>query len=332
MLAIPRTSSIMSWHFRTPCWIAAFVVVTVLRVARAEAAEVQRVPLQWNAPPGCPNAAAVLADIERNLSASGEEPTAFVAGVDVSELPGGLWQAHLEVEARGGRTERRFEAESCQAIASATAIIIALAADVGEGGQTGDMERPPLSPEQAECRPASDEQHWQRSSLSLMASGLIDGGIAPKLPAVGLELAAGPSWTASLWRLRVLGSAGFLFPRSADVSPAYGDFWRLTVAGRGCLSTGAQFEIGLCVGGELSVMHSKGPTSSGLADETHIWFAPAASAIVSWNVHPRLTLMARGDVSVPVPHPDFHADNGDVVYTVPAVGGGGALGMELHFQ
>ena len=155
----------------------------------------------------------------------------------------------------------------------------------------------------------------------------------PKVPAAGLEVAVGPSWTAPGWRLRVLAGAGFFFPRSADVSYAYGNFWRLAVSGRGCASAGAEIEVGFCVGGELSAMHAKGPLYSGLSDDTRYWFSPAASGLVSWNVRPRLTVLARCDVTVPVPRRDFHAD-GDiyVVYTVPAVAVGGALGVELHFR
>lgn len=322
----------MSWRFGTLWSITALVVVTLPCIGDIEAADVQRVPLQWMAPPECPSEAAVLADVERNLASSGQRgAAAFLASVEVSALPNGLWQAHLHVDARGGRTERHFEAESCQAIASATAIIIALTADVGDGGQTAETERLHLAPTQAECQTANSEPHWQRSSPRLTVSGLVDGGLMPKVPAVGLELAVGPSWTTSLWRLRLLGSAAFYFPRSADVSTAYGDFWRLAVAGRGCVSAGAQVEIGLCVGGELSTMHSKGPYSSGLADETHIWFAPAGSGIVSWNVKPRMALTGRCDVTVPVPRRDFHGDATNVVFTVPSVTVGGALGLELQF-
>lgn len=275
----------------------------------------------------------VLADIERNLTASGEGRAPFVAVVEVSELPNGIWRAHLRVEARGGRAERDFEAESCQAIASATALIVALAAQVGDSGQTADPDGLFVLAGRDDRTAALDEPYWQRSPLGLMVSGLVDGGLMPKVPAFGMEVAAGPSWTAPGWRLRVLGGVGFFFPRSADVSDAYGEFWRLAVSGRGCASAGALFEIGLCVGGELSAMHAHGPLDSRLADDTHYWFSPVASGMVSWNVRPRLAVFARSDVTVPVPRHDFNRDGGvTVAYTLPAVAVGGALGLEVHFR
>jgi len=324
----------VTWlRVRTPWWIAPFVVASVCAAGPASA-QAQPVPLAWNAPPGCPTAAAVLADVDRNLAASGEGRAAFVAVVNVSERPKGLWQAHLVVEARGGRAERGFEAESCQAIASATALIIALAAQVGDGGQAADAGERFLPPRQDDREAMPAPPYGQRSRLGLMVSGLVDGGIIPKRPAAGLEVAVGPSWTASGWRSRVLASGAFFFPRTADFpsSTASGDFWRLAVSGRGCVGAGGRFEIGICVGGELSAMHSHGPLDSGLADATRYWLSAAASTIVTWNVRPQLALFVRSDVTVPAWHPTFYADAGYGLYDVPGVAVGGGLGVELHFR
>jgi hypothetical protein len=313
--------------------IAALVAASAVCSAGPASAQAQRVPLSWNAPPGCPTAAEVVADVDRNLAAAGERRAAFVAVVDVTEGPKGLWQAHLRVEARGGQAERRFEAESCAAIASATALIIALAAQVGDGGQAAAAGAPLQVKEDVPQPARVPSPDWQRAPVGVVVSGLVDGGIMPKVPAVGLEAAAVPSWTTPGWRLRVLAGAGFFFfPRSADVAGAYGHFWRLAVSGRGCASAGARVEVGLCVGAELSAMHATGPLNSGLADDTVYWFSPAASGLVSWNVDPGITVLARCDVTVPVPPGEFHSDNGGVAYTVPAVAVGGALGVELHFR
>jgi len=306
------------------------MAAAVCAAGRASA-QAQQVPLSWNAPPGCPSVTAVLAEVERNLAASGERRAAFLAVVNVSEQPKGIWQAHLGVEARGGRAERTFEAESCAAIASATALIVALAAQVGDGGQAADAGEPLVAARQDDRR-AAPATYWQRAPMSLMVSALIDGGITPDPPAGGLEVAIAPTWTAPGWRLRVLAGAGYLFPRNADLTDAHGDFWRLTLSGRGCASAGAQFEIGLCVGVELSALHSKGPLNSNLQDDTQYWISPAASAMATWNVRPRLAVFVRSDVAVPASHPTFYADAGYDVYTIPAVAVGGALGIELHFR
>ena len=274
----------------------------------------------------------MLAEIERNLAASGERRAAFVAIVKVSEGPSGLWQAHLRVETRGGQAERRFEAESCETIASATALIIALAAPVGNAGQGPDPSGPLVVAEQ-DNRPAAPAPYWQRSPLGVMVSGVVENGIMPSAPGAGLEVSIGPSWTAPGWRVRLLAGAGFLFPRSAEPEPSvHGDFWRLALSGRGCASAGTRFEVGLCVGAELSAMHSTGPLGGDLQDDTGYWISPTASALAAWNIRPRLAVFVRSDVTVPAWHPTFHTDGGSDVYSVPAVAVGAALGIEFHLR
>jgi hypothetical protein len=310
-------------------WVAALVVHTGLGAVAPASAEVQHVPLAWNAPPGCPTAAAVLADVERNLAASGEGRAPFMAVGNVSEVSTGLWRAKLVVEVRGGRAEREFEAESCEAVAGAAGLIIALAAQVGDGGQEAEA-RGPVVAEETDDPPGAPAPYWRRAPLGVMVSGLV--GTMPETVGAGLEIASGPSWSAPGWRLRALVGAGFLFRRGEEFNFVYGNFWRVAVSGRGCVSAGAELEVGVCVGGDLSAMHANGPFGSGLSDDTLYWIAPALSAMASWNVHPRLAIFARTDVTVPVTHGSFRSDGGGDVYTVPTIVAGGALGVELHFR
>src|SRR5262245_32363069 len=120
------------------CIARATAIVTVIAAiapvgARSAWAQGKQVPLDWKAPEGCPVTAAVLAELRRDLAESGEAEAPFIAEVEVRERAPGKWQANLRLEARGGRLERSFEAESCQAIASATALIISLSSEVGRG-------------------------------------------------------------------------------------------------------------------------------------------------------------------------------------------------------
>src|SRR5437764_1215916 len=80
-----------------------------------------------------------------------------------------------------------------------------------------DDGRPILAARQDD-RQAAAAPYWQRSPLGLMVGGLVENGIMPKAPGAGVEVAVAPTWTAPGWRLRLLASAGFFFPRSADFS------------------------------------------------------------------------------------------------------------------
>src|SRR4029077_4703058 len=98
----------------------------------------------------------------------------------VREPTGGLWQASLRGEGQGGRSERPFEGQSCEAIASAPALIVALSA---EGG--GGVARPPEVPEAPTVLAggAAPESLWRPTPLSVILNGVIDGGTMPNSPA-----------------------------------------------------------------------------------------------------------------------------------------------------
>jgi len=308
--------------------------------ARAQA-QAEGVPLTWDAPAGCPPAAAVVAEVKRNLADSGKGATPFVAAASVQQTPGGQWQAHLRVEARGGRAERTFEAESCESVAAAAALIIALSAESVAGAppaadqrafvQAGDKEGP---------TPASDD-HWRRSQWSLMASPVIDGGTMPSSPAFGAEVAAGPEWTAPGWRLRLLASSGF-FPKhrtSSAVAVGDIDLWLLTVAARGCLTAAPRaFEFGFCLGMELSVMTGSDSTiNMPVMDSTQFWVSPVASVLAIWKITPTMSLFGKADVAVPSTLRSWHvgepgtATDYNKVYEVDDIAVRGAVGLEVRF-
>ena len=81
--------------------IAALVAVIGPAGALAQSAGNGPVTLQWNAPPGCPSAAAVMAEVERNLSGSSAARVPVLAVVSVGGPADGRWRADLVVEAGG---------------------------------------------------------------------------------------------------------------------------------------------------------------------------------------------------------------------------------------
>jgi len=320
------------------------VAVALACLAGRAEAQAEAVPLTWNAPAGCPPAAAVVADVKRNLADSGKAAAPFVAAVSVERGPGGRWQAHLRVEARGGRAERTFEAESCDAISAAAALIVALsaesvsgappAADLRAPGLVGDKEIPPPVP----------ETHWRRSRWSFMASPVLDGGTMPDSPGLGVELAAGPEWAAPGWRLRLLASSSFFPKRQTNTGPSTGkgdiDLWMLSFAGRGCLTAAPpQFEFGFCLGVELSVMTGSDSTMNfAVMDGTQYWVSPVGSLLAIWRATPTISMFGRADVAVPSTLRSWHVDDlvgtatdFNKVYEVDDVAVRGAVGFEFRF-
>ena len=323
---------------RSRAVLVALLATTGLGGTRSASAQGERVPLSWSAPSGCPAAAAVLAEVKRNLADSGEARAPFVAVASVDRPVEGMWHARLRVEARGGTVERQFDAESCEAIASAAALIIALSA--GPGGDAPPPEPPQGATISGEARSgaaqsgrAPPEDHWRLSQLSVMVNAVIDGGTMPGNPAAGVEAAAGPLWTAPGWRLRLLAGAGFFPTQQMTYLQGDVDIWLLTVSGRGCVAAApARFEIGLCVGGELSAMHSADPhTSRAVKEGTQYWVSPVGSAMASWRVSSRGAIFGRAEVAVPGTRRTFQTSDNADLYRVRAVAARGALGLELRF-
>jgi hypothetical protein len=95
---------------------------------RAEAAPLERAgfTLTWQTPPQCPSKDDLLEDIARLVGElDGEEPN-LVARARVTPEPGGRWRLLLETELDGTPGERELEGNSCDAVARAAAVMIAL--------------------------------------------------------------------------------------------------------------------------------------------------------------------------------------------------------------
>jgi hypothetical protein len=335
--------STVGWRSRTVSTAAA-VLVWSLGGAAWAAPELRSVTLVWDAPEGCPTADEVLDEVDRTLVEPGGTLIPVTATVRVSAGPGEVWQASLTLDFRGARTERRFRAESCGAIAAATAVIIAIAvedaseAPLNQTGasstQDGDKPPPPIT-----APPAAAER---ASQLFVMVNGLVDRDTMPSPPAVGFEVAVGRRWGADRWRLRLVAGADF-FPSQPPADVPYigavnGTFWLVGVSGRGCLGVAmSRLEIGPCLGAELVAMHASdaGNLNSGLtslANQTLYWVSLLGSIAASWNVSPPMDVVLRADLVVPTKQRVFGLE-GNVLnaYQVPARAFRGALGIEVRF-
>ena len=115
-------------------------------------ADVSRaVLLEWNAPPECPAQSYVMAELARQLSGTTLTPEKRInARADVRRGEGQRWHLRLVTESGEQRGDRSLEAESCRAVADATALIVAMAVDPSRalggdaGAPVGVLGAPPL--------------------------------------------------------------------------------------------------------------------------------------------------------------------------------------------
>jgi len=319
--------------------------------ARLAAAASERVALIWNAPAGCPTTQAIDDEVARTLAGSSKDAAPVAAAVNVlaPSPPDGRWRARLVIHSHGKRAEREFEAESCEALASATALIIALAAegadDVSPTPSAGQVEPPVFRADNAIAAaaapgPANPRAAWNDSGPRLLVGGLLDSGTMPDSPAPGIEAAVGASWTASIWRLRLTTGASF-FPQQDMGSsmidpPPTGRYWMLSFSARGCMTAVvAPFEIGPCLGGELAFMHASNLYGLPSTDDTQYWVSPLGSLVAAFTVASRVVVFARTDVVVPSTRRSFNANTPMGVYydiyKIPGHAFRAAMGVEVLF-
>ena len=305
--------------------------MTAVGSARSAAAQTKPIMVIWQAPAECPTAERVETEVEENLARSGAGMVPVVAMVSVHGPTAGRWQASLLFQAGYTRAERRFEAESCEAIASAAALIITLWVEGGPDtppppAAAQDSERPAIAPRIApEIVPES-------APFVLMLNGLLDRGTMPDPPGGGMEASGGPIWTFSDWHLRVLGGLSFFPNRRTPLMYLINqaNFRLFDFTGRACATvvTG-RFEIGPCAGLELAVMDGSGTE---LQASTQFWFSLLASGLASWSISPSVAVFGRADVVLPTARTTYldSIPYGNTIYKVPAVALRGALGLELR--
>jgi hypothetical protein len=98
--------------------MAALVAASGTAVAGSPASQ-----LIWNAPPGCPEPAAVEAQI-RQLETPGRRPAIASAKATVNASIDGGWHLRLETLSGDARGVRTIDASSCAALAESTALIL----------------------------------------------------------------------------------------------------------------------------------------------------------------------------------------------------------------
>jgi hypothetical protein len=234
----------------------------------------EAVVLTWEAPAGCPEAAAVRRAIAGYL---GGGPTAE-AGASVRAVArvtrgGGRYRLALETQTASGVTVREATSEDCAVLVDATAVIVAIAVDpstvLGRGDAAPKPVEPepepsepsepvePIEPELEPSEPAVDPEPTPletvvedgapeptpsepRVRFGVRVSGGLDFGVLPGL-AGGLRLAAavfgGRSGVGRRFgrAWRAELRGDFWFPRTASVQEGIGGRVSLwSLGGRGC--------------------------------------------------------------------------------------------------
>jgi hypothetical protein len=316
------------------------------RLAFAESrtpVDAQHFHLTWQAASECPQGEAVADRIRSLLT---REPSLLAPALDakarLSELPSGEFRLDLELIENNERRQRTVQAKTCEEVAEAGALIIALAIDPQLGREslehpvrddsTGSSPRPRAAgateiasqqpePRPIRARPQDAHEPPEPSTTAklpgLQRSGQFGVGLAALLDSGSLpDLALGAEANLrSRWQPLELQLGGAWLPPHREPStanPTTGGYVQLlTFDARGCWLRAIQRSIGVggCLVVELGRRHAEafGAVRNGTGNTP--WIAPGAGFLFSYRLRRELSWRARLDGLVPLDRAEFIVEN-----------------------
>ncbi|MGC4118802.1 MAG: hypothetical protein QM765_30420 [Myxococcales bacterium] len=297
----------------------AFLVLLVCGLARAESKPLPGLTLEWFAPEGCPSSEQAELEIARLLGQEHSlEPMAIKA--QVTATGESRWSMVLETRIRDWRGERTLEAETCQKLTEAAALVVALAV-------TREVEAPakPLPPPPSKPLALA---FFVRAMLATDVNTLVEPAWSPAL-ALGLwlddfriELAGGRSFSQ---RVQRGPTATIGLELQEEVAFALRGCWEPLVG---------RFRVGACAGGEVGSLQatSFGVTAPRSARE--IWWSLLLGGTASVLLSQRFLVRLEADFSANPRRPGFFVSgyaDGEPLHRTAEVGARMTLGLEARF-
>jgi hypothetical protein len=332
----------------------------VLGTARAAHGQDQAlVSLTWTAPSECPTEEQVRSQAVRLLAGPPIRPDRRVfATAQVVHLATGPWRVELSMSSATAEGKRSVESSTCNGLADATALIIAIMVDpdrataaaaapgassTSEGGASGSQgataPATPIATRTATPRPAAigETAPFSRLRFSAGAWALLDATTLPA-PAYGVGLGA----AVTMGRLRFDVGGGFLPDRTYSVSsdPGVGADMRL-LSGSGDVAyvirlANPTSDLDLALGGgvEATYIHAEGvPLRApvvGVAGDA-VWAALRAGATLTAPIYRPVFVHLEVLGVVPLERPPFVINPIGTVHQPWYVSARLGVGAEVHF-
>lgn len=265
----------------------------------AGAASPGRLTLTWDAPAGCSTSAEVSAEVERLLGHQFAPGMPIQVAARVVAAPGRA-SVVLTLEQEGQHSERTLIGRDCRELASAAALVIALAIDPTRAGanaadsnqacQLPELEAceatqpaPPAScprsptpatPSPTHCADAAASPPRPSSSVAPLRVGLalreVFGELPEALPSPELWVGYGDRFRAELG-----GLLAFAQKAGASGTGAAFTLWALTA--RGCIGAAELGLFQLCGGAEAGALRGQGYGTDVVHARSSLWLTPLLS-------------------------------------------------------
>ena len=286
--------------------------------ARAGAQAIAGSPVQltWNAPVGCPDRVQARADLEQALGSTRLKRA--VVRVTIVEAQRGQWSAELWMYGAAGSGEREVRGTSCEQVARAAVLIVALALET--------LAQPAPAPAPTAPEPSVRFAAGARAAL--------DFGSLPR-PDLGLAL----ELAMNLGRLRLEAEASGWLPRSAERGPVAGSggsFGLYSGGLRGCFEllgpSRGSFALGPCVAVEAGVTVGSGIGVSHPRQSNVFWGAGLAGLSVHSAMLSPLWVGLRVELGTPFFRPTWQIDDFGMVFRAAPLLGRVSIGARWVFR
>jgi len=306
--------------------------------SRAGSAQTTPEPIGWayHAPPECPSAAGFQSEFRSrttraDLVDTSDTPRSFNVAL-TNEANGTV--GRIEIRQPGGSVAtREVTGRTCQGVASALALIAALAVD--PNAAASPAPRLPIEATPAETPPPA----FEPTSPWAIAVG-IDGGAvvglfpkpAPRVSLFGEARARRASLFAPSVRLSASGAVG----SSVGELPGSATFRWLAASLDACplrLRLVESLHAMPCVFVEGGILSGRGADVTAPAVESRRWVALGMTARLQWQIAASFFLEAQGRLEAPLARDTFvfEAPERVVVHVVPPVLGGADIGIGVRW-
>jgi hypothetical protein len=317
--------------------------------------------LAWDAPVECPDSDYVKGQVDLLLEDGAEGVPRVEAKARVARAEDGKWRVQLLTEREGNAGERTLDADSCRALADATALVLALTIDPAHVATNGPRAVgpnalpgvPPAAPPPSapvpppasatspvraapppKALPAAEspaERRPERVHGALFAAVGLDVG---SLPNLGYGFALGGSLLAGPLRADLYAEA-WPYRTETDAAGAGGKVDLFEGAARGCYLPllRSRIDLGPCVSVELGAMHGAGIAGGSVNQvftQTGLWAAFGIGARATVRIVGPLRLALDLESVFPFRLPDFTLA-GATFHQPGAVSGRVHFGPELRF-
>lgn len=340
---------------RSCWWRAPLVCWTCVSVAEPVAAgeSSDRLVLVWSAPSPCPSQGQLESQVRDLIGTPTEAAARVEATADAWRGEDALWHVAIRTKTGTALGERRVDGESCDAVAQATALILAMSIDpeavsakaLGVAPNPAPLSwDPSVRPSplrvlehapvvQASPLPAVPPVAMEMQETTWGLVGVVGGVDAGSLPDVSPWI--GGVAAVSRGRERMELEVAFLAQQTEHLqtpSSAGGHFDLTTVGLAACHDVWrSSATISLCGGIHVGVMRARGfgVTDPGSADP--LWLSLVPSAVGAWPLGNGISLRLEVEGGLPLRRPGFDLEPYGEVHRASPVVARAAFGPQIQF-